>query len=468
MHTSCKQWWSNYYARKPVQELIGVATILKYSDTQPRDNHGRFTDGGGGSSSVKIDRVGSYDDEVLDKWTNQIESGWHGLREEVGWNALNNVNESDHLATIVEGGKIKAVSSFHFTGSNRLEIDYFATGKKGYARGLITAIASVAVKRGKTITLEALEKAIPFYEKMGFKADYDRAWHAMRLDVGGCRKLIGKSVDDDLEPEDGCFVSSRKRIVATPKIGISAIWKYSPDQPRDDHGRWTADGSGDEYLHDRSPDMQRAIQFGLEGAHEAAHKFAVASTKSGMEVAYIIDDQATVIRLDGEKGRVRIPGDLLQVTTHMVHTHPSDCTFSDKDIAILMRHWNIEQTQVVTPSGMLFTMTKGKSWKGKGDAECEKAAESMERYWEKMLKASIPAMHARCTKGENASELSRELIASLVNKVTGKFDLIYAVGTVGGKKKEYLQHKSASGGDVWIDDTILLRLPGMIEKGEVE
>ncbi len=86
----------------------------------------------------------------------------------------------------------------------------FCTKEKGYGRKMMQEVIDKAAKISLPITLFPLTKAMPFYEKIGFVRDV----HGMILTEEKCKELATKQKEweefAELEPEDGCFVSSNK------------------------------------------------------------------------------------------------------------------------------------------------------------------------------------------------------------------------------------------------------------------
>lgn len=257
----------------------------------------------------------------------------------------------------------------------------------------------------------------------------------------------------------------------------SGYCKYSPDQARDERGRWTSEGaapSGDTvetFQSSPDADVQLALKYGLEGMHDEAYAFAKESVQSKVEKAFLMDRRAQIYTVGGfEVGKVSMTADVLQETEYSVHTHPSGTPFSDNDIAIFVKYRDMKRTDVVTPDGTVYTLTKGKSWEGRTWSECEKKAVAIKKYWKEEMDKVLPYYHDMHKKGvASAAGLTRLMVNGLVEGIASKWDLVYKTGKVAGtgKKSHVLQHKGVKG-TIAFDDTELLQLPSIIAgKGEL-
>ncbi|GAA5132334.1 bifunctional GNAT family N-acetyltransferase/hotdog fold thioesterase [Thalassotalea piscium] len=84
--------------------------------------------------------------------------------------------QSVHRMVINEQGQVIAIGRLHFTNHNNAQIRYMAVADSFHGQGLgrviIDALEQVAKKFGvATITLNAREQAVGFYQKLGYQGD---------------------------------------------------------------------------------------------------------------------------------------------------------------------------------------------------------------------------------------------------------------------------------------------------------
>jgi hypothetical protein len=100
-------------------------------------------------------------------------------------------------------------------------------------------VLETALERGLPVHLTSTHSAEKFYEKLGFTAkgskfvmSADKLRGAIDM-MRAVKRML--SIDD--EPEDGAFTARAPRVKTKD---------FNPDQPRDEGGRWTSDGGGEE------------------------------------------------------------------------------------------------------------------------------------------------------------------------------------------------------------------------------
>ncbi len=225
----------SFLAKREAAKVAAYVTmLLKYSEDQPRDERGRFASGDGGAASgaVSSGEVRNflnqyYPPEVTD-WVK------HG-----NWTFSKSVPLSDIEMGRRPGGrdpkKVEGIAARIKAGEQMKPVVLVRTSEgklkiaDGFHRTLGAAHAGLA--------------SLPAYigSGMGDHGPWDREIHDAKQNTGAWtpRTTTGGA---------GITYASkaaRRAAKLDAWLDTQFVAKYSEDQPRDDHGRWTSDGGGD-------------------------------------------------------------------------------------------------------------------------------------------------------------------------------------------------------------------------------
>lgn len=187
-----------------------------YSPDQPRDDHGRWGDGGGDGSGK-----GGVGFATHDSWKAQ----------DADSNYVYHATNSDNLAEIVSAGSLDTHAPDFGT-----EQDAWPDGKtedRSYFTDAPAAAWKFAPEEGTPVLLRFERTAGTFRKESGTKDVYTR---------------------DTLKASAAEFLGADGKWHPLAKAFTARKDFYSPDQPRDDHGRWT-DGSGGPSPNEASPSL---------------------------------------------------------------------------------------------------------------------------------------------------------------------------------------------------------------------
>ena len=223
-------------ADKGSKKNFGKSTtseLGKYSDDQARDDHGRWTSGGGDSSTGPTTAQG-----LLQQQSDMFAQLGHTIAKDQ-WLLANGEQQGPAL-------KVKAadIGTQHQCYMNAYQAA--TSGKFGdewaYTEGVVTLKdipltidhAWLSNEAGQVMDVTIKDAAGQSYFGVPFKTDYvmERAgktgyYGIISSDVGANREIVDNPVSSD----------NRAWPKPTAKLN-----KYSDDQPRDDHGRWTNGG----------------------------------------------------------------------------------------------------------------------------------------------------------------------------------------------------------------------------------
>jgi hypothetical protein len=129
-----------------------------------------------------------------------------------------------------------------------------------------------------TFGLDAFEKYVGDDDPV-LGALFELGWSPVDGDLTASLDAIPKSDDPDIEEIRQAFIELAKKCDSAliisdghsedddepEKIGLATILKYSEDQARDDHGRWTTGGSGGAANEDVKPGEQGNLGLGPKG-----------------------------------------------------------------------------------------------------------------------------------------------------------------------------------------------------------
>ena len=275
---------------------------VKYSEDQARDDHGRWTDGGGdghgrwtdgggdgggdgsnvaaGAPAQLVDvtaknqkKLGAQAKELRAQARDDFATAPPSKEDE----ALRRLHAAQYIDEVANAdpkyfgkngfnrvalnanGKIVGAISVRETMDNAGYIYHLGALEHGVGAQLMDSLMSHAKAVGwRALALESTPKAQSFYKRMGFKlTNAERRTYVMRLkkkqaepgdepEAPCAFTAMPQSMYDRLMQMDEGIDWSKVDVVPDPPdtLGDEAL-KFRADQARDEHGRWTLDSWGD-------------------------------------------------------------------------------------------------------------------------------------------------------------------------------------------------------------------------------
>lgn len=368
-----KRQWEGLYRgwreTHPVLHAYAEALTREYDESQhPRDEHGRWTSTGGGGGRPPFELTpdekpdssplhtefsrrweplapstlgieGHFDgtpvsvDKLPESEVEHIQNVIHDMEEQIrekyheraisrqqynaadaalsyAGTALERSWDDTQVGLIALGkdGEPKGGATLSLRNVDETKVahlEYLGSFQRGAGSTLLREAESEAVKHGaQRLNLYATDYAVPFYQAHGY-----RRIIAGENDLTKRLSTSMKAMPIAEEPIG---------VLAFPKANEKKELKYSDDQPRDDHGRWTDGGAGGGSVNE--PDVS---QGGWRGSAEqlASHGFVVADKTPRTEglkrqtneeyAAHVAIAKAEIERLEKDYGLKIPPGSIV-------------------------------------------------------------------------------------------------------------------------------------------------------------
>jgi len=247
--------------------------VWKYSPEQPRDEHGRWAGDGGVAAAGPALAPGGRKDiaEVIEASEQDRQRGLEAIKGDYvegtrpydaymcSQFALKNRGLQTLIGRDAEGKLLGVISLSRKAEPGKLWVPWLGvnphilTGEiqaKGTGTRMMTEVAKIAAKDGLGIGLDSLdENSDKFYRALGMTPSGERGPRGLSFSWTPAQvKAVAEhgisKVDEDFNAIAALLRAREVEEREGPPLAgqLDSVRKYSPDQPRDEHGRWTSTG----------------------------------------------------------------------------------------------------------------------------------------------------------------------------------------------------------------------------------
>jgi SPP1 gp7 family putative phage head morphogenesis protein len=218
------------------EKMFGLGAIFKYSDDQARDSHGRWTSGGGSLSEYHGDFTNLYHG-TSSSFVDMI------LKEGIRPGGLHsNFDNSRERTSSTYMAHIKHTAQIF----GQMAVDQFVKAFPGAADKVRLALFTIDVPKGTKLKVDEVLPNSSVRFKGTIPKEWIRGYEIYKYNnKANNRDEAFQLMETHKLKQSGfyyipvLFLEEMKK-----EIGLSAIFKYSDDQARDAHGRWTSTGAG--------------------------------------------------------------------------------------------------------------------------------------------------------------------------------------------------------------------------------